>query len=80
MSSDEMTFEKFQVIGRQMIADARTRFRKEAMRLCYSDEERSKADKLADAVGEVSPEEALLAFERWLQESRGESQPPQEQT
>lgn len=64
--SEEMTFEEFQIIGRGMIAAARVRFREQAMRLCRTDREREKAKAFESAIGEVSPEEAVLAFKLWL--------------
>ena len=67
--SDDMTWEKFQHIGRAMIADARERFRQEAYALCGTTEQRAKVDAIAPAIGEVSPEEAVLAFKRWLLEA-----------
>lgn len=68
-----MTKDEFQQIGRGMIAAARIRFREQAMALCHSDVEREKAHKLDPAIGEVSPEEAVLAFKIWLAEQRHEA-------
>jgi hypothetical protein len=65
-----MTKEEFQRVGRQMISDARERFREQAFALCRTDAERQKAIRLETAIGEVSPEEAVLAFRRWLYEQR----------
>ncbi len=67
-----MTLEEFQTIGRGMIMEARIRFREQAMALCRTDGEREKAHRLEGAVGEVSPEEAVLAFKLWLDENRVE--------
>ncbi len=65
-----MTLEEFQVIGRGMIMEARLRFREQAFALCRTDDERAKAARLEPAIGEVSPEEAVLAFKLWLDEQR----------
>ncbi len=70
-----MTKEEFQRVGRQMILDARERFRRDAFALCHTDAEREKAIRLETAVGEVSPEEAVLAFCRWLSENRPVASP-----
>lgn len=71
-----MTLEEFQTIGRGMIMEARIRFRDEAMRLCHSDAERAQAQAVETAIGEVSPEEAVLAFKRWLDEGRAAQEQP----
>lgn len=65
-----MTKEKFQIVGKQMITEARERFRVAAFALCHTDAEREKAIRLETAVGEVSPEEAVHAFRLWLSEQR----------
>jgi len=64
-----VTPEEFRIIGRGMITAARVRFRDEAMALCHTDVERAKATAMEGAVGDVSPEEAVLAFKRWLAET-----------
>lgn len=72
---NHMTLEEFQTIGRGMIAAARVRFRDEAFKFCKTDTDRRKVLALEPAIGEVSPEEAVLAFRRWLDEQASESKP-----
>ena len=69
-----MTLEEFQIIGRGLITEARVRFREQALALCTTDEERAKAHGLEPAIGEVSPEEAVLAFRLWLDEHRTDTE------
>ncbi len=71
----DMTLEEFQRVGRQMIAEARERFRRDAMLVCRTDEERAKAVAFEPAIGEVSPEEAVLALKRWIAEGEAEKGP-----
>jgi hypothetical protein len=70
-----VTLEEFQTIGRGMIAEARVRFREQALAFCQTDMEREKVQRLESAIGEVSPEEAVYAFRLWLNESRSQSLP-----
>jgi hypothetical protein len=70
MSDEQMTLDELRVELKRMIVNARARFRDEAMRLCHTEDERSKATAIEMAVGDVSPEEAVLAFKRWLAEER----------
>lgn len=65
-----MTLQEFQRVGRQMIAEARARFRRDAMLVCRTNNERAKAAAFESAIGEVSPEEAVLALKRWIAEGK----------
>lgn len=65
-----MTLDELRRVYRQMTADARIRYRAEAMALCRTADERTKAASFESAIGEVSPEEAVLALKRWIQEQR----------
>jgi hypothetical protein len=61
-----MKYEEFQTLTRGTLMEARRRFRDQAMPLCRTDADRAQAHAFETAIGDVSSEEAMLAFMRWL--------------
>lgn len=53
----------------RLVTEARARFRRMADPIAPDDETRRKIDVFEQAIGEVSPEDALAALLRWMAET-----------
>lgn len=64
------TVNPYITVARGMIADARADFRRQAEPLAQTDLERIGLEDFAAAVGEVSADQALNGYRRWLADRR----------